>query len=248
MTTTRSASPGTTRTTATEGEITFDPLSKGILSGFGGKITELGLDKIGEAVRQFREGEASFTTQPYTERLVHQAGDNELYRFFQQFDIEMEVRPVVRAGVALEAAADAGNMESLHEMRKDIARSHGRETLYQAQCVESGIFREVYDVLADNGVPEDRARTLMADVINDVEDHVLFVRLDRSESAQSDEASHTIADEEPPVYVIAGRGDADKMAQEVAKTTRVRAYRYRQERVRSEKYLHIAYFVPRDLT
>lgn len=181
-------------------------------------VTKAALDwsfeKLASFVKKLKERKLAFIVDKKTIDVVREQYHSGESKFYAKYISNKELLFLVRMGLTLRKLEREENR--LLNLRDKIYHKYGLRGLHIAQFTQSGVLNRYLGMLIEMLISEEDLENTIANVLNNIEKHTLFV-LATNNGADITRKSQTIIDaHSPSIFVITGF----KSAAKIVETTR----------------------------
>lgn len=178
-------------------------------------LLDFGAEKVAELARRFKNRELRFIQDERTIEEVRQERHSREYAGYEPYLKSTRTRVPVQLGLALrKTAKDPVIVENL---RTKIRKKFGLPGLHLAQAAQAGILSvlmsELRKVETDHSYEDE-----VLDVFENIDRYVIFFQATVNVNLESGAVLSRLRTGSPPVFAIAGSGNAIEQAAAVART------------------------------
>jgi hypothetical protein len=201
----------------------FEGITKGSL--------EWGSDQIKSFIEKFKKKDLAFIRDEETINTVREEYNSGESKFYQNYIDDKELLLLVRMGLALRKLDKTNQEDKLHDLREKIYNKHKSRGLHVAEFVQVGILHRYTGILLEGMTSLDDFKKEITEVLKNIEKHVIFVQMHEKVGQIVQKATNILNAHSPEIFVVSGRGNAAKLADESAKKLEILFKNYATERM-----------------
>jgi len=191
--------------------MSYDDPIESIAKGTTEGILKWGEDFIKNLASKLRNKKLAFIQDEKTiERVKEQYRSGEL-SFYKEYIKDKELLFLLKMGLTLRNLEEDNENERKQNLRTKIFNKYKVKGLHISQFVENGILNRYIGLLIDDLISLENFKKDILEILENIEKHVLFVKMEDQESSVLKQATTRISVNSPMIFIISGISSAAKI-------------------------------------
>lgn len=184
-----------------------DPLeniSKGMTEG----VLNWGENFIKSLATKFKNKKLGFIQDSKTIEIVKQQYNSGELAVYKEYIKDKDTLFILKMGLTLRRLEKEKDDIRKRNLRTKILQNYKVKGLHIAQFVENGLLNRYVGILIDDIVSLDKFKKDIREILDNIEKHVLFVKMDDSVRGVIQKTTSIIAAHSPTIFILSGISSA----------------------------------------